>query len=95
MSTPLKLLLIGIIPFLFNCEVNQKNVSSNQSKDSIYINRTSYLEQLEGFWLGTSIANWTGLVTEMDKIGNTTDITTLPFYTREDWENRPTSYLGW
>ena len=86
MSTPLKLFLIGIIPFFFNCDVNQKNVSSNQFKDSIYINRTSYLEQLEGFWLGTSIANWTGLVTEMDKIGNTTDITTLPFYTREDWE---------
>ena len=85
MSTPLKLLLIGIIPFLFNCNLNQKNVSSNKSKDSIYINRTSYLEQLEGFWLGTSIANWTGLVTEMDKIGNTNDISTLPFYTREDW----------
>ena len=85
MSTPLKLLLIGIIPFLFNCDLNQKNVSSNKSKDSIYINRTSYLEQLEGFWLGTSIANWTGLVTEMDKIGNTNDISTLPFYTREDW----------
>ena len=85
MSTPLKLLLIGIITFLFNCDLNQKNVSSNKSKDSIYINRTSYLEQLEGFWLGTSIANWTGLVTEMDKIGNTNDISTLPFYTREDW----------
>ena len=85
MSAPLKLLLIGIIPFLFNCDLNQKNVSSNKTKDSIYINRTSYLEQLEGFWLGTSIANWTGLVTEMDKIGNTNDISTLPFYTREDW----------
>ena len=24
MSTPLKLLLIGIIPFLFNCDLNQK-----------------------------------------------------------------------
>ena len=85
MTTPSKLLLIGIIPFLFNCDLDEKNISSIKSGDSLYINRTSYLEQLEGFWLGTSIANWTGLVTEMDKIGNTTDIKTLPFYTREDW----------
>ena len=69
----------------FNCDLDEKRESNIQSVDSLYINRTSYLEQLEGFWLGTSIANWTGLVTEMDKIGNTNDISTLPFYTREDW----------
>ena len=85
MSTPIKLLVIGIAPFFLNCDVDQKKESNIQSEDSLYINRTSYLEQLEGFWLGTSIANWTGLVTEMDKIGNTNDISTLPFYTREDW----------
>ena len=85
MSTPIKLLVIGIAPFFLNCDVDQKKESNIQSEDSLYINRTSYLEQLEGFWLGTSIANWTGLVTEMDKIGNTKDISTLPFYTREDW----------
>ena len=85
MSTPIKLLVIGIAPFFLNCDFNEKRESNIQSVDSLYINRTSYLEQLEGFWLGTSIANWTGLVTEMDKIGNTNDISTLPFYTREDW----------
>lgn len=84
MSTSFKLLLIGIIPFI-NCQTYEKKVSNIQSADSLYIDRISYLEQLEGFWLGTSIANWTGLVTEMDKIGNTDDISTLPFYTREDW----------
>ena len=85
MSTPIKLLVIGTAPFFLNCDLDQKKVSNIQSKDSLYINRTFYLEQLEGFWLGTSIANWTGLITEMDKIGNTNDISTLPFYTREDW----------
>ena len=38
-----------------------------------------------GFWLGQSIANWTGLVTEMDKIGNLGEIKTGKFYTSEDW----------
>ena len=85
MSTPFKILFIGIVPFFINCNTYEKKVSSIQYEDSLYINRTSYLEQLEGFWLGTSIANWTGLVTEMDKIGNTNNISTLPFYTREDW----------
>lgn len=43
------------------------------------ISRARYADGLEGFWLGQSIANWTGLVTEMDKIG------TGAFYTRDDW----------
>ena len=30
------------------------------------ISREAYLNQLQGFWLGQCIANWTGLVTEMD-----------------------------
>ncbi|AOS44352.1 ADP-ribosylglycohydrolase [Lacunisphaera limnophila] len=49
------------------------------------ISRAAYREQLQGFWLGQCIANWTGLVTEMDKIGNLGDIRTGPFYTRADW----------
>ena len=36
------------------------------------------MEQLEGFWLGQCIANWTGLITEMDKIEH-------PFYTDVNW----------
>ena len=49
------------------------------------ISRDTYLDQLYGFWLGACIANWTGLITEMDKIGNIGDIKTGPFYTRKDW----------
>ena len=49
------------------------------------ISRKAYFDKLQGFWLGTCIANWTGLVTEMDKIGNIGEIQTEPFYTRNDW----------
>ena len=58
------------------------NPSSN---DFIEISREKYSNQLYGFWLGQSIANWTGLITEMDKIGNIGEIKTGNFYTREDW----------
>ena len=44
-----------------------------------------YLNKLKGFWLAQCIANWTGLVTEMDKIGDIGDIKTGSFYTSEDW----------
>ena len=54
------------------------------SSDKV-ISRSEYLNKLEGFWLGQCIANWTGLVTEMDKIGNIGDIKTGNFYTRRDW----------
>ena len=49
------------------------------------LSRGAYAEKMHGFWLGQCIANWTGLVTEMDKIGDTPGHKTLPFYTREDW----------
>ena len=47
------------------------------------ISREDYLDRLQGFWLGQCIANWTGLVTEMDKIGG--DGPHGAFYTREHW----------
>ncbi|MEJ2257206.1 MAG: ADP-ribosylglycohydrolase family protein [Woeseiaceae bacterium] len=47
------------------------------------LSRDQYADRLEGFWLGQSIANWTGLVTEMDKIGG--DGPAGEFYTRDDW----------
>ena len=53
---------------------------------TISISKEKYQNQLYGFWLGQCIANWTGLVTEMDKIGNIGDIKTGDFYTREDWK---------
>ena len=49
------------------------------------ISRAAYHNRLYGFWLGQCIANWTGLVTEMDKIGNIGAIKTGDFYTRDDW----------
>ncbi len=56
------------------------------TEDSVItISRDQYQDQLYGFWLGQCIANWTGLVTEMDKIGNIGEIKTGDFYTRSDW----------
>ncbi len=53
--------------------------------NDIIVSRSRYLDKLYGFWLGECIANWTGLVTEMDKIGNIGSLKTGDFYTREDW----------
>lgn len=52
------------------------------SESDIRVSRAAYQEKLHGFWLGQNIANWTGLITEMDKVG--TD-KTMPFYTDDDW----------
>ena len=35
----------------------------------IVIDRAVYADHMEGFWLGANIGNWTGRITEMDKIG--------------------------
>jgi endonuclease/exonuclease/phosphatase family metal-dependent hydrolase len=56
-----------------------------KSSNIITISRDEYYDKLQGFWLGINIANWTGLVTEMDKIGNIGEIKTGDFYTSEDW----------
>ena len=53
--------------------------------NDLVISRSEYQNKLYGFWLGQCIANWTGLVTEMDKIGNVGAIKTGDFYTRADW----------
>ena len=52
------------------------------NKSVISISRGEHSEKLQGFWLGQNIANWTGLITEMDKVGTPE---TMPFYTDEDW----------
>lgn len=49
------------------------------------ISRADYSDKLYGFWLAQCIANWTGLVTEMDKVGNIGETKTGDFYTRENW----------
>ncbi|MBD0401588.1 ADP-ribosylglycohydrolase family protein [Flammeovirga sp. EKP202] len=94
----MKRIIIGIfLPvFLYSCQSKQEENNPLKHPSLIYqnytpqptdivISRAEYKERLYGFWLGQCIANWTGLVTEMDKIGNIGEIKTGPFYTREDW----------
>ena len=47
-------------------KLNYKKYIPNPS--DLVISRSDYADKLYGFWLGQCIANWTGLVTEMDKI---------------------------
>lgn len=91
------ILLLSLLCFLPGCQSPQTdahsilqdpelNYKAYQPKSSdVMISRSDYAEKLYGFWLGQCIANWTGLVTEMDKIGNIGEIKTGAFYTREDW----------
>jgi hypothetical protein len=67
----------------FDPDLIYESYETNSS--DITISRAEYGEKLYGFWLGECIANWTGLVTEMDKIGNIGEVKTGPFYTRDDW----------
>ncbi len=60
-------------------------IEYTKGPSDLVVCREAYHDKLYGFWLGQSIANWTGLITEMDKIGNIGDIKTGDFYTREDW----------
>ena len=97
----LKTSLLLFLAISFSCNksvpndpVSKKNIVQNFSnanpvyekrENDLLISRAEYKNRLHGFWLGQSIANWTGLVTEMDKIGNIGEIRTGDFYTREDW----------
>lgn len=65
--------------------IHLKKTFNTEAPKNFIISRDEYQDQLEGFWLGECIANWTGLVTEMDKIGNIGEIKTGAFYTRNDW----------
>ena len=57
-----------------------------KTNEEIVISRYDYAERLQGFWLAQCIANWTGLITEMDKIGGDgLDGKGAGFYTRDDW----------
>ena len=71
----MKKLLIFLFVFISSCSNSEK----------ITIQKAELLDKLEGFWLGQSIANWTGLITEMNKIGFSKDGKQEPFYTSENW----------
>ena len=82
----LKFVLLFIFTLLVACNSAPFRENKKDSTiDVINISRDKYYNQLYGFWLGQCIANWTGLVTEMDKIGTIGEIKTGTFYTREDW----------
>lgn len=85
-------LFMGMVLYSFLCYSQAFNPNPDldyktceTTKNTRIIDRLQYKDQLYGFWLGTCIANWTGLVTEMDKIGNIGDLKTGAFYTRNDW----------
>ena len=81
-----KLVYLFLFIGIFGCKTSNKEIDSLEKEDdTITISRDTYKDQLYGFWLGQSIANWTGLVTEMDKIGNIGELKTGDFYTRKDW----------
>ena len=73
--------ILFLIGLLFFSSHSLNDLDKNMSVISI----TEYKDQLKGFWLGQCIANMTGLVTEMDKIGNIGEIKTGKFYTSKDW----------
>ena len=94
-------ILLALYLLISSCKDSQKNqtkVVVNPLRDSSLtytaytpkstdriISRSDYAHKLYGFWLAQCIANWTGLVTEMDKVGNIGETKTGDFYTREDW----------
>ena len=66
--------------------LSESHLSSSVQSNTIELSRERYAEQLYGFWLGQCIANWTGLITEMDKVGSfEEDRDGAGFYTRENW----------
>lgn len=96
----LALLLSGT--FIFSCKQRpnkDQSIVKNRMVDSqlaylpytpkpsdMKLSRAAYADKLYGFWLAQCIANWTGLVTEMDKIGiPTQEGKGAGFYTRDDW----------
>ena len=92
-----KLLLIAFLISFSSCSemvesnetvIKDKNFEYKSYKPSgneIVLSRSLYSKKLKGFWLAQCIANWTGIVTEMDKIGNIGEFKTGDFYTRDDW----------
>ena len=82
----------AVFLLLWSVSLNSQNQKDTKKRKSVVtttlpkttdllISRSNYKDKLYGFWLGQCIANWTGLVTEMDKIGNIGEIKTGKFYT--------------
>ncbi len=74
---------IGFVLILFSFPVVfgqglEKSETISPDQAALIINRTEYRDKLKGFWLGSCIANWTGLPTENRK-------TDFPFFTDSDF----------
>ncbi len=73
------LILIVISSVILFSDINHTPLKAASSAPALYsVSRTDYLKKIEGFWLAQNIANWTGLIAEMDKVEP-------PFYTDADW----------
>ena len=68
---------------LGGCDEQTVEAPAISATSAHVISRSKYAEKMYGFWLGQSIANWTGLATELDKIGG--EGPHGRFYTRDDW----------
>ena len=77
--------VLSFSAFCVSMQAQKTGLDAKTPAKSIVISRAMYADKLYGFWLGECIANWTGLVTEMDKIGNIGAVKTGAFYTRSDW----------
>lgn len=62
------------------------NSVNQEITEQLVINRTVYKDKLRGFWLGSCIANWTGLPTENRR-------TDFPFFTDEDFGPGKIDYI--
>lgn len=88
-------IIVLLLLFFYACQENKGLAPGNPNliyqqyhpaASDLILSREKYTNQLYGFWLGQCIANWTGLITEMDKIGGTgKDGKAAGFYTRENW----------
>jgi hypothetical protein len=84
------MLFAVITHILFGCYSEPKiqiAAAVSSEKQSLSIRRIDMEDKLAGFWLGQNIANWTGLITEMDKVK-------APFYTDDDW-GKPDEVAIW
>ena len=71
---------------LFGAVKNGKQAFSDTEPSVLTISRTAYKDKLKGFWLGSCIANWTGLPTENRR-------TDFPFFTDSDFGSGKFDYV--
>ena len=62
------------------------DLSESYSNDDIILSRKIYKDKLRGFWLGSCIANWTGLPTENRR-------TDFPFFMDDDFGSGKYDYV--